>query len=58
MTKLKLIGAAFAFTLSTGAVAAGPCCADMACCTEGADCCKDMKGGNHASHATPGAPKA
>ncbi|HEX8382903.1 MAG TPA: hypothetical protein VF592_05945 [Sphingomonas sp.] len=40
MTKFKLIGAALALTLSTaaGAVAAD-CCADMACCKEGADCC-------------------
>lgn len=65
MTKLKLIGAALAFTLSTGALAAGSCCADMTCCKEGADCCKDgkgecckdMKGGDHAGHDMSGTPK-
>ena len=41
MTKFKLISAAFALTLSTGAFAAvANCCADMACCKDGADCCK------------------
>lgn len=40
MTKFKLISAAFALTLSTGAFAAVTnCCADMACCKDGADCC-------------------
>jgi len=39
MTKFKLIGAAFALTLSSGAFAAvANCCADMACCKDGADC--------------------
>lgn len=64
MTKFKLIGAAFALTLSTTAFAAeANCCADMACCKEGADCCKDGadccskgdKAGHdeHAGHAAP-----
>ena len=39
MTKLKLIGAALALALPTAAFAAAPCCADMACCKDGADCC-------------------
>ena len=63
MTKFKLISAAFALTLSTGAFAAvANCCADMACCKDGADCCKDkdgkkggccagMKDGKHGDHA-------
>ena len=46
MTKFKLISAAFALTLSTGAFAAvANCCADMACCKDGADCCDHAKGG-------------
>ena len=56
MTKFKLISAAFALTLSSGAFAAvANCCADMACCKDGADCCdhgakaKD----DHAAHAMP-----
>ena len=67
MTKFKLISAAFALTLSTGAFAAvANCCADMACCKDGADCCKDgkgdcckdmKKGGDHAGHDTSGMPK-
>lgn len=40
MTKFKLISAAFALTLSSGAFAAvANWCADMACCKDGADCC-------------------
>jgi hypothetical protein len=57
MTKFKLIGAALALALPAAAFAAGSC-ADMACCKEGADCCKEkdgkkadccagMKDGNH-----------
>lgn len=57
MTKFKLISAAFALTLSTGAFAAvANCCADMACCKDGADCCDhgdEAKGGDHAVHAMP-----
>jgi hypothetical protein len=57
MTKFKLISAAFALTLSTGAFAAvANCCADMACCKDGADCCDHgdkAKGGEHAGHAMP-----
>lgn len=57
MTKFKLISAAFALTLSTGAFAAvANCCADMACCKDGADCCDQgdkAKGGDHAGHAMP-----
>ncbi|MBB3473625.1 MULTISPECIES: hypothetical protein [Sphingomonas] len=57
MTKFKLISAAFALTLSTGAFAAvANCCADMACCKDGADCCDHgdkAKGGDHAGHAMP-----
>ncbi|WP_294260191.1 hypothetical protein [uncultured Sphingomonas sp.] len=57
MTKFKLISAAFALTLSTGAFAAvANCCADMACCKDGADCCDhgdEAKGGDHAGHAMP-----
>ena len=69
MTKLKLIGAAFALVIP-GAAFAASCCADMACCKEGADCCEEKdaakadccadmksKGGDHAGHDTPGAPK-
>ncbi len=42
MTTFKIISAAFALTLSTGAFAAGAnCCPGMACCKDGADCCKD-----------------
>ena len=44
MTKLKLIGAALALALPTAAFAAGSCCADMACCKEGADCCTEHDG--------------
>lgn len=72
MTKFKLISAAFALTLSTGAFAAvANCCADMACCKDGADCCKEKDGtkgdccagmkdgqhGDHAGHDMSGAPK-
>lgn len=65
MTKFKLIGAALALTLSSVAFAAGACCADTACCKDGADCCKDgkadccvnMKGGDHAGHDMSGTPK-
>jgi hypothetical protein len=39
MTKFKLLTAAFALSLSTGAFAVADCCANMACCKEGADCC-------------------
>jgi hypothetical protein len=57
MTKFKLISAAFALTLSTGAFAAvANCCADMACCKDGADCCDHgdkAKGGDRAGHAMP-----
>ncbi|GAA0659867.1 hypothetical protein FHT00_003547 [Sphingomonas insulae] len=57
MTTFKLISAAFALTLSTGAFAAvANCCADMACCKDGADCCDHgdkAKGGDHAGHAMP-----
>lgn len=57
MTKFKLISAAFALTLSTGAFAAvANCCADMACCKDGADCCDHgdkAKAGDHAAHAMP-----
>ncbi len=57
MTKFKLISAAFALTLSTGAFAAvANCCADMACCKDGADCCDKgdkAKHADHASHAMP-----
>ena len=57
MTKIKLISAAFALTLSTGAFAAvANCCADMACCKDGADCCDHgtkAKGGDHGGHAMP-----
>ena len=57
MTPFKLISAAFALTLSTGAFAAvANCCADMACCKDGADCCDHgdkAKGGDHAGHAMP-----
>ena len=57
MTKFKLISAAFALTLSTGAFAAvANCCANMACCKDGADCCDHgdkAKGGDHAGHAMP-----
>jgi hypothetical protein len=42
MTKFKLISVAFALTFSTSAVAAVTnCCADMAYCKDGADCCTD-----------------
>ncbi len=54
MTRLKLIGAAFALSLSTAATAvAADCCRDMACCKEGADCCGRVGGGtgDHAGHA-------
>ena len=66
MTKLKLIGTAVALSLSSAAFAAGAsCCADMACCNEGADCCKEqdgkkadccagMKDGKHGDHAGHG----
>lgn len=53
MTKFKLISTALALTLSTGAFAAvANCCADMACCKDGAkakaaDCCDPAKGGMH-----------
>jgi hypothetical protein len=57
MTKFKLIGAALALALPTAAFAAGSCCADMACCKEGADCCKDGKHGDHAGHDMSGTPK-
>ncbi|MES3097350.1 hypothetical protein O6012_17665 [Sphingomonas aerolata] len=66
MTKFKLIGAALALALPTAAFAAGSCCADMACCKDGADCCKDgkgdcckdiKKGGDHAGHDMSGMPK-
>lgn len=57
MTKFKLISAAFALTLSTGAFAAvANCCADMTCCKDGADCCDHgdkAKGGDRAGHAMP-----
>ena len=57
MTKFKLVSAAFALTLSTGAFAAvANCCANMACCKDGADCCDHgdkAKGGDHAGHAMP-----
>lgn len=57
MTKFKLISAAFALTLSTGAFAAvANCCADMACCKDGADCCDKgdkTKHADHAGHAVP-----
>jgi hypothetical protein len=57
MTKFKFISAAFALTLSTGALAAvANCCTDMACCKDGADCCDHgdkAKGGDHAGHAMP-----
>ena len=57
MTKFKLVSAAFALTLSTGAFAAvANCCADMACCKDGADCCDHgdkAKRGDHAGHAMP-----
>lgn len=57
MTTFKLISAAFALTLSTGAFAAvANCCADMACCKDGADCCDHgdkAKRGDHAGHAMP-----
>lgn len=68
MTKLKLIGTALALSLSSAAFAAAPCCADMACCKDGADCCKEQdgkkdccadmkKGGDHAGHDMSGTPK-
>lgn len=45
MTKIKLIGAAIALSLSGAAFAAGAgCCADMACCKDGGDCCKSKDG--------------
>lgn len=45
MTKLKLIGTALAMSLASVASAAGAdCCADMACCKEGKDCCKKQDG--------------
>ena len=57
MTKFKFISAAFALTLSTGALAAvANSCTDMACCKDGADCCDHgdkAKGGDHAGHAMP-----
>ena len=71
MTKLKLIGTAVALSLSSATYAAGAsCCADMACCKEGADCCKEKDGkpadccagmkdgghGDHAGHDMSGAP--
>lgn len=63
MTKFKLIGAALALAIPGVAFAAGSCCADMACCKDGADCCKDkdgkkgdccagMKDGKHGDHAS------
>jgi hypothetical protein len=52
MTKFKLIGAAFALSLSTAATAvAADCCPDMSCCKEGADCCDQAKAGEHADQA-------
>ena len=66
MTKFKRIGAALALAIPTTVFAAAPCCADMACCKEGADCCKDgkkeccadmKKGGDHAGHDMPASPK-
>lgn len=70
MIKFKLISAAVALTLSSGAFAAvANCCADMACCKDGADCCDKAKGAkakadccdkagkakhaDHAGHAMP-----
>ena len=64
MMKFKLIGTAIALSLSTVAFAADAgCCAEMACCKDGAECCKgkdgkadccaDMKGGD-AKHDMPG----
>ena len=69
MTKFKLIGAALALALPTAAFAAGSCCADMACCKEGSDCCKEkdgkkddccagMKNGQHDGHAGHDMPAA
>lgn len=68
MTKFKLISAAFALTLSSGAFAAvANYCADMACCKDGADCCDKAakakadccdkgdkaKNADHAGHTMP-----
>ena len=65
MPKFKLSSAAFALTLSSGAFAAvANCCADMACCKDGADCCDKgakakadccdkAKHADHAGHAMP-----
>lgn len=42
MKKFKLIGAAFALSLSlTGTAFAADACKGMECCKDGADCCKD-----------------
>ncbi len=57
MTKFKLISAAFALTLSTGAFAAvANCCADMACCKDGADCCDKGDKAKHADDADHAMP--
>ena len=44
MISLKTLGVAFGLAISTASFAAAPCCADRACCKEGADCCKDKDG--------------
>ncbi len=64
MKTIKFIGAAIALAfVPATAFAAADCCASMACCKDGADCCndgkgdccKDMaKGGDHANHAMSG----
>lgn len=65
MKMLSIMGAALALALPASAYAAADCCRDMACCKEGADCCKggkgdcckDMKmGGDNAGHDMPAAP--
>lgn len=49
MKTIKFIGAAIALALVPAtAFAAAGCCADKTCCKDGADCCKDMKGGDNA----------
>jgi len=65
MKMLSIMGAALALAVPATAYAASDCCKDMACCKDGADCCKDgkgdcckdmKKGGDHAGHDMPTAP--
>lgn len=60
MNTPKLIAVALVMLASPAVAVAADCCADMACCKDGADCCKENKGeeGAHAAHVEDRAGRA